>query len=1096
MKRCSIWITVLLLFGSAQVWGQGSQVAQISGTVKDSSDASVPGAEVTVTHTGTGISRSVVTASDGAYVIPNLPVGPYTLRVTMQGFASYVQEGIVLQVNTNPTINPVLKVGSISEQIRVEANASMVETRVTGVGQVIDQERVVELPLNGRQVSQLVTLSGGSQEFVPTSAGQSLVSNKNYPTVAAFSVAGGQGGQTLFLLDGTVNMDPMSNVGLPLPFPDALQEFKLETSSLPANYGMAPGGVVNVVTKSGTNEIHGDGFEFLRNYAFNARNFFAPTRDSLKRNQFGGVIGGPIIKKRLFIFGGYQGSYEKVAPANNINYVATAAALQGDFTAIASPACNGGKQITLKAPFVNNKVDPSLLNPVAQNLLKYIPIATDPCGKLTYGIPNQNHENQFVIKSDWQLTDRQSMLARYFFTDYQHPPYFEDNLLTTSTDPSAGQAGRVQTVVLGHTFTLSANTVSVFRAGYTRSSMIRYLPSNVPTPTTLGSKVVQQSAPYLNIAVTNYFTVACTNCNPGPWVSNNYHLSEDLSTIIKSHQLSVGMNLVYSRLDSLGSFQMNGIFNFNGQATGNALADMMVGKPATFGQDNGQVGHERMWIPSLYAHDNWRINSHFTANFGIRWDPYLLPYHAQNKASIFDVSWFNSLVKSKVYPNAPAGTLFYGDSGMPGASYAHSRWAEFAPRAGLVYDPRGKGQETIRVGYGVFYATTPLFLQLGLHAPYTVRLSIPSPTGGFSDPYNGSVYGTSPFPYPDPPPSNTTFPLFATLGMGSFKAHIKPTYMEQWNLAVQKQLPGDWLISATYLGNRTVHLSYNEPNNPATYIPGKCVAGQYGLTAPGDCSTAANINYRRALYLSNPAEGKYYGGFSNFGDGANANYNGLLLSAQHRFAHNFSILANHTWSHCLTESEVGLNGSGAGQDPNNRAAEYGNCLAGRRQTFNITSVVRVRKFSDRAVQAIFGNWQASTIFTAMTGSWMSVPLGVDNSLTGGNDRPNVSGNPNLENPTIQKWFDTSMFTRPATGAFGNSGRGILVGPGAWNFDLALTKTFPITEAQRIDFRWEVFNVFNHTRFNNPVTTFTSGQFGQILSARDPRIMQFALKYTF
>jgi hypothetical protein len=217
MKQLSLWIAILLVLGSPQVWGQGSQVAQISGTVKDSSDAAVPGAEVTATQTGTGMSRTVITSNDGTYVIPNLPVGPYKLQVTLQGFATYVQEGIVLQVNTNPTINPVLKVGSITDQVLVEANASMVETRITGVGQVIDQERVVELPLNGRQVSQLVTLSGGSQEFVPTSAGQSLVSNKNYPTVAAFSVAGGQGGQTLFLLDGSVNMDPMSNVGLPLP---------------------------------------------------------------------------------------------------------------------------------------------------------------------------------------------------------------------------------------------------------------------------------------------------------------------------------------------------------------------------------------------------------------------------------------------------------------------------------------------------------------------------------------------------------------------------------------------------------------------------------------------------------------------------------------------------------------------------------------------------------------------------------------------------------------------------------------------------------------------------------------------------------------
>ena len=1095
MKRIAL-LAAMLLLGMSWARGQGSQVAQISGTVKDSSNATVPGAQVTATHTGTGIARTVVTGDDGTYLIPNLPVGPYRLEVKMQGFSTYVQEGIVLQVNTNPTINVVLQVGSIADQVLVEANASMVETRITGVGQVIGQKLVEELPLNGRQVSQLVTLSGGAQEYVPPSAGQSLVSNKNYPTAAAFSVAGGQGGQTLFLLDGTINMDPMSNVGLPLPFPDALQEFKLETSSLPANYGMAPGGVVNVITKAGTNEIHGGAFFFVRDYHFNARNFFAPIRDSLKRKQFGGTFGGPAIRNRLFFFGGYQGSHESVAPAANINYVATPAVLQGDFTAIASAACNNGREITLRAPFVGNKVSPSLLNPVALNLLKLIPTSNDPCGKLVYGIPNKNHENQFVSRVDWQLTGSQSMFARYFFTDYQKPPYLKDNLLTVSTDASAGLKARAQTAVIGHTFTLSSNTVSVFRAGYTRSSVIRYTPKNLPSPAKLGANVVEQVPNYLNISVTNYFTVACNNCNPGPWVSNNYHVSEDISMIRGAHQISVGMNLAYSRLDSLGSFMMNGNFTFNGQITGNALADLLIGRPSSFGQDNGQVGHERMWVPSLYVHDNFRLSSRLTANLGLRWDPFLPPYHSQHKASIFDVDWFKSGVKSRVWPNAPAGTLFYGDDGMPGASYAFNRLAEFAPRVGLVYDPRGKGEETIRIGYGMFYATIPLFLQLGLHAPYTLRLSIPSPAGGFSDPYAGSAYGTSPFPWPDPPPQNVTFPLFSTLGMGSFKAHIKPTYMQQWNIAVQKQLPGDWMVSATYIGNRTVHLTFNEPNNPAKYIPGNCVAGQYGLTAPGPCSTTGNLNYRRSLYLLNPSEGKYYGGFSNFGDGANANYNGLLLSAEHRFARNFSLLANHTWSHCLTESEVGLNGSGASQDPDNRHAEYGNCLAGRRHTFNLTSVLRVPKFSGKWTQRALGNWQASTIFTAMTGSFLTVPLGVDNSLTGGADRPNLSGNPKLDRPTYLKWFDTSVFSRPATGSFGNAGRGIIAGPGAWNLDLALTRAFPITESQKIDFRAEIFNVFNHTRFGNPVTTFTSGVFGQIQSAREPRIMQFALKYAF
>src|SRR5947209_5646338 len=360
-------LTICLLGPSRNLWPQASQVAQIAGVVQDQSGAAIAQAQVALTNTETGIVRETLSGPDGAYTLPNLPPGSYRLSAAKTGFAGYSQSGIQLQVNTNPQINVTLKLGQVSEQIEVSANAGMVETHNNAVGQVIDQERVLELPLNGRQVTQLVTLSGAAAEFVPASAGQSLISNKNYPGSTAVSVAGGQGGQTLFLLDGGNNMDPISNIGLPMPFPDALQEFEVETSSLPANYGTQPGGVVNVVTKSGGNQFHGSAFEFLRNYAVNARNFFAPTRDSLKRNQlpqtdcdslkrnqFGGAVGGPILKNKLFFFGGYQGTREKVAPAANINFVATAATLQGDFSQIS--ACNGN--VALKAPFVGNKVAP------------------------------------------------------------------------------------------------------------------------------------------------------------------------------------------------------------------------------------------------------------------------------------------------------------------------------------------------------------------------------------------------------------------------------------------------------------------------------------------------------------------------------------------------------------------------------------------------------------------------------------------------------------------------------------------------------------------------------------------------------------------
>jgi hypothetical protein len=965
----------------------------------------------------------------------------------------------------------------------------MVETHSNGVGQVIDQDRVLELPLNGRQVTQLVTLSGAAAEFVPTSAGQSLISNKNYPGSTAVSVAGGQGGQTLFLLDGGSNMDPISNIGLPMPFPDALQEFKVETSSLPANYGTQPGGVVNVLTKAGTNSLHGGAFEFLRNYAFNARNFFAPTRDALKRNQFGGVLGGPILKNRLFLFGGYQGTFEKVAPASNTNFVATAATLQGDFTGIA--ACSN---LTLRTPFAGNKVDRSLLNPVALNLLKFIPISNDPCGKLIYGIPSTSHEHQAVIRADWQIDHRHSIFGRYFVTDYQHPSFLADNLLTLSTDASVGLADRVQTAVLGHTFIIGPGTMSSVRAGFSRSSVVRYLPSQVPTPTTLGSKVTEGVPNYIFLNVTNYMLPVCQNCSPGPWVSTNYQLSEEISLIRGPHQIAFGVNASNMRLASFSNFQRNGNFTFNGQVTGNALADFMLGKPSSFTQNNGQIGAERLTTPSLYAQDNFRLSRRLTINAGIRWDPYIAPSKTVPQVSIFDIGWYKAGVRSKVFSNAPPGTLFVGDEGMPGKHYFFGRLAEFSPRIGVVLDPRGEGKETIRAGYGVFFGATPLWLQAGIHAPFTFPVNLPQPAGGLSDPYAGATT-SNPYPLPNPLPSNVQFPAFGT-GLGNFKLNPKPTYMQQWNLSFQKQLAADWLASATYLGNRTVHLEIGEPYNPAVFIAGNCAAGQYGLTAAGPCSNTSNTNFRRMLYLTDPSNAALYGAITQFGDGANANYNALLVSIQKRMKQNYTVLANYTWSHCLTESEVALNGAGSGQDPFNRHGEYANCFADHRHIFNLTSVVRTPKFASRWVQRIAGNWQESTILTISSGTYSTVSVGTDNSRTGGADRPNVTGDPSVAAPSISRWFNTGAFTVGPVGTFGNAGRSLILGPSAWNVDAALSRSFPITEARHVDFRAEAFNLFNHTRLGSPVTAMNSPAYGQILSTRDPRIVQLALKYKF
>src|SRR5262245_487832 len=401
MKRFATFLVTALLvsfLSCAQAWAQAS--AQISGIVKDPSGAVLPGAEVTATQMETGIARMTVSNETGAYVLPNLPVGPYKVEASLPGFRTFVQTGIVLEVNSSPVLNVTLDVGQRTEQVEVQANAALVETRSVGVGQTMEFRRILELPLNGRVVSELITL-GGAAVDIPQYVSQS----RSMQGQAAISVAGGLASGVNYSLDGGMHTNPYDHLSLPLPFPDALQEFKVETGALSASQGQHSGAQVSSVTKSGTNEFHGDLFEFVRNDLLNATEYFArvdpqtgnKVHSTLKRNNFGGTLGGPVVRNKLFFFGGYQGTTERSDPANIQRWVPTPAMLQGDCTTVTSPAC--GRSITLPAPFVGNRVDQSALSAVALNLAKKLPQTTDPCGLTVIGVPFKNNTYQYVGKA-------------------------------------------------------------------------------------------------------------------------------------------------------------------------------------------------------------------------------------------------------------------------------------------------------------------------------------------------------------------------------------------------------------------------------------------------------------------------------------------------------------------------------------------------------------------------------------------------------------------------------------------------------------------------------------------------------------------------
>jgi len=443
MKRMTFSTMVLmfvLTLDCSELWAQAT--AQISGRVQDTTGAVLPGVEVTATQTGTGIARTAVTNETGSYVLPNLPIGPYRLQAALPGFRTYVQSGIALEVNSSPVLNIVLEVGQVTETIEVQANAALVETRNSGIGEVVENARILDLPLNGRNVVELVALAGAAAPAV-TLTGQS----RDPFAQGNVSVAGGLNSGLNYTLDGADHNNPFQGSYLSMPFPDAMQEFKVETSAMGAKQGTKSSGSISLVTKSGTNEFHGGLFEFVRNGIFNARNAFASTRDTLKRNQFGGTMGGPVVKNKLFFFGGYQGTRTRQDPPQTYAYVPTDAMLAGDFRAFAAPDCNSGKPITLAAPFFDNQVDPALFSPPAVKFASFLPKTSDPCGKVNYSNPFHDDWGNYIGRVDYQLTNNHSLFGRWLRETRKQPVGYDlsKNLLAAGN----GVDGSRQALTIG-----------------------------------------------------------------------------------------------------------------------------------------------------------------------------------------------------------------------------------------------------------------------------------------------------------------------------------------------------------------------------------------------------------------------------------------------------------------------------------------------------------------------------------------------------------------------------------------------------------------------------------------------------------------------
>ena len=1093
-KSMLSWVVFALLV-QAELWAQTAAGSQITGTVQDSSGSAIVGAVVRVTQTETGFKRAAESGIDGVYRLPDLPIGPYKLEVTQQGFGAYVQTGIVLQVNINPTINIILQVGTTTQAVQVEANAGMVETQSNAVGTVFDNQRVVDLPLNGRQATALIQLAGAAQSAPPSNT----VGNKNYPTAVAYSIEGSQGNSTFYLLDGGSNNDLFTNVSSPIPFPDAIQEFSIQMGSVPARHGFHSGAVINMVTKTGANQIHGSLFEFLRNGDFNARNASALARDSLKRNQFGGVVGGPVRKNKLFFFAGYQGTWSRSDPPVTINFVPTQAMLNGDFTALASPAC-AGTQRNLAAPFANNQISPSRLSPVALNLLKKIPRSEDPCGRYQFGIANNSRENQVIGKVDYLRSEKHTLFARYLISDFINPNgAVPGNALTTQR---ADLSYRDQNITLGDTYVFSPNTINSVHLTGMRNRTTRAPAPGEGVGTDYGIKQFNPVPEMFILNVSNGFSVGSTAGALAIFDPTNVWLADDFDLLRGAHQIAFGGMTFYNQFNSYNNQLTNGQWTFNGSITGIGLADFMVGRTSNYQQGNNGEDYNRSNYYSFYVQDSWRVNSRLNINYGIRWEPYL-PEHfkgALPPVEHFNVGLFLKGVKSTVFPNAPAGLMFNGDASMPSAaSNIHANWNLWSPRLGIVWDPRGKGRETLRMSYSVAHDYPEMYYSnfVTNSAPWGGLVQLANPPGGFSDPFQGFP-GGPPFPQALPPPKSYTFPSFGTytsVGREN-SADLKSTYEQHWNATFQKQLGREFIVSASYLGNRALHMWAAVNANPAVYIPNTC--------GSGPCSTIANTNQRRYLNLLDPVNGAYYGPIYQTNDGGNSWYNGMLLSVQHRFSNQYSFMANYTLSHCISEADTGGDlgqASAMVMNPYNRRQDRGNCLSDRRQMFNSSVIAQTPQFASTLLRRVASGWQASGIFTAQTGAWSSITTGGDTSLTASQaaaslqDRANVIGDWHGDG-TRGAWFKRAAFVNNAPGTFGNVGRNSVLQPGAWNMDAAVVRRVRVREGQSVEIRAEAYNILNHPNFGPATTSISSGNFGKILTSGNPRICEFALKYVF
>ncbi len=1224
----AVCLTIAICFSVPTLLSGQGTTGRIVGRVSDPSGAVVGGVKVTLVNEATGINRESTSSGSGDYDFVEIPVGTYRLEFDLAGFKKNVRRGVALDVNQVITLNMTMQLGENKEVVDVTSEAPLVETSSTQLGAVVDDRTVSTLPLNSRDTYQFLQLQPGVMSTVGSS--NSIVYGSD--SAGAVSVNGGRGRSNNFSVNGGDANDLFVNLPTVQPTPDSIQEFRVLTNTFDAEYGRNSGSVVNVVTKSGTNQFHGNLYEFFRNKVLNAQGYFDTTKPQFNQNQFGGTFGGPIKKDRTFFFVSYEGRRIRQGVPSPVVTVPTLAerpsATQpfGDFTdaggfagsitndafaqtlnsrpgcaaaiggPIPLPSTQGGA-VPYSTIFPNNQIPLACMDATAVDLLQFVPTPTNG-GNTIQSVPTEPiRGDQVTVKVDHKINDKQNLSIYYYFNDDRNVQPFSFFELAGANVPGFGSivAERFQQWNISHTWTLSNSTVNEFRFNYNREGQRTFQhPVNTemvqdscpPAPSWLTSVTgpvpcfsdgtpgnatgihpnlgpTREGLPF--ISVSGGFSLGNNAEGELPQVGNSFQWSDNLTKVSGTHTLKFGGDVRRQRFDQTLFFNVNGEQLFfgggpNDTGSGNLYPNYLLGLPDQYGQGSAQSENVRSTAMYLFAQDSWKIRPNITLNYGLRWE-----FNTPIADISHHVQTFRPGQSSTVYPcvstantdcasQTPVGLVVPGDSGVP-PGLTQTYYKAIAPRIGIAWSPGNSGKTSFRAGWGMFYNPIEQLVleQFGAEPPFGGSIIVSEtlfntpfvPQGGgstFLNPFNGIIT-----PKPGTPQDWGIYEPI--LLFGDFQPHMRTQFSDQYNFTIQRELSRDMKLEIGYVGSQghrllaTHDVNYSNPQTcpDINTIVGAGTCGQFLEDSPYSLTVPAGFNFHmpNGTILTGAAGGtpvQFVGlrpysspqcvtNGPNIGTGcpasgvpvfssvfaqdtiANSAYNSLQVSVDKRFAGGLQFTAAYTFSKSIDEASSFEGILNPLPGANNRSLS----LFDARHRFVLSYYweLPVHKYSGVAGKVLDG-WALSGITTYQTGFPIRITSSADNELMNSFDFE-LPGEPDQLAPfRIQRpqsngnyYFNPNIFTEDTTadptllGRVGNAPRTICCGPGISNTDVAILKTIPFNETKRVEFRAELFNVFNHTQFFNPDGNSTDGsQFGQVTQAKDPRLVQFALKFFF